>query len=147
MTQQADTLIENLAAQLHEASMTPEYAEAMKLWNSQHAAYKAEGKVPEASPGDVWTVLARWLVEHRTETTRNVFVKKLVPGLRGVNRELSKRIGMGISLKVQTSGDPEPQLVHEVELVPMDPNTNWTCSNCGAAYPIDADACPKCGVK
>ena len=82
MTQEQNTLVQSLAQQLHEASMTPEYSEARKLWEEQHAAYKAEGKVPEASPGDVWTVLARWLVEHRTETTRKVFVKKLVPGLR-----------------------------------------------------------------
>jgi hypothetical protein len=147
MTQQADTLIENLAAQLHEASMTPEYTEAMKRWNAQRAEYEADGKTPQASPDDVWTVLARWLVEHRTETTRNVFVKKLVPGLREVNRELSKRIGMGISLLVQTKNDPEPNLLEDVALSPMDPNTSWTCTNCGKPYAIDADVCPHCGVK
>ncbi len=103
--------------------MTPEYAEARKLWEEQHAAYKAEGKVPEAAPGDVWMVLARWLVEHRTETTRKVFVKKLVPGLRAVNHELSRRIGMGIALRVQTKSDPEPNLLEDIDLVPMDPNT------------------------
>lgn len=147
MTQTAGTLIQNLAAQLHEASMTPEYAEARKLWEEQHAEYQSSGKIPQGSPGDVWSVLARWLVEHQTETTRKVFVKKLVPGLRDVNRELSRRIGMGISFLVQSKGDPEPNLLERVDLTPMDPNTSWTCSNCGAAYPVNADACPTCSVK